>query len=193
MRKQPGVADYLTAIAKALRGAGVRWYVFGAQAVVAAGAVRVTADIDITTEDVPAERLRSVLKKAGFVLRSDIAEVEALIEHHRILPLEHSTTGMQLDVVRAGPGPEEDMLQRVVLRRVGRASIPFVSTNDLLVLKTLAGREKDLEDIRALVRSASDEIDVAVVRRRLDDIAALIDDSTLRALFDDQLKKTRRR
>jgi hypothetical protein len=68
----------------------------------------------------------------------------------------------------------------------------FVSTNDLLVLKTLAGREKDLEDIRALLRSASDEIEVAVVRRRLDEIASLIDDSTLRALFDDQLKKARR-
>ena len=192
MPKQPGIADYLTSIAKALKGAGVRWYVFGAQAVVAAGAVRVTADIDITTEDVPVELLRGALKKAGFVVRSDIADVEALIEHHRILPLEHSVTGMQLDVVRAGPGPEEDMLQRVVLRRVGRVSIPFVSTNDLLVLKTLAGREKDLEDIRALVRSASDEIDVAVVRRRLDEIASLIDDSTLRALFDQQLKKARR-
>ena len=192
MPKQPGVADYLTAIARALKGAGVRWYVFGAQAVVAAGAVRVTADIDITTEDVPVSLLQRTLNKAGFVVRSDIADVEALIEHHRILPLEHAVTGMQLDVVRAGPGPEEDMLQRVVLRRVGRVSIPFVSTNDLLVLKTLAGREKDLEDIRALVRSASDEIDVAVVRQRLDEIASLIDDSTLRALFDEQLKKARR-
>ena len=192
MKKQPGIADYLTAIAKALKGARVRWYVFGAQAVVAAGAVRVTADIDITTEDVPVGLLRRVLEKAGFVLRSDIDGVEALIEHHRILPLAHAATGMQLDVVRAGPGPEEGMLERVVHRRVGKASIPFVSTNDLLVLKTLAGREKDLEDIRALVRSARAEIDVAVVRERLDEIAALIDDSALRPLFDEQLKRARR-
>lgn len=191
MAKRPDVAEHLRAIARALEPLGIRWYVFGAQAVIYAGAVRTTADIDITIEDVGVDEVRRALRKAGFVLRDDIEGVEELIEHHRILPMEHRETGMQLDVVRAGPGPEAEMLDRRIIRRVGRAKLPFVSTNDLLVLKTLAARAKDLEDVRGLLRSGTPEIDVEVVRQRLDELGALIDDSTLRALFDEQVRAVR--
>jgi hypothetical protein len=181
------------AISDALRPLGLKWYVFGAQAVIAAGAVRVTADIDITTEDTSSSRLLSAFERAGYSLRDDVEDIEALIEHHRILPLVHWKTGMQLDVVRAGPGPEEGMLERVQLRRVGKRQIPFVSTNDLLVLKILAGRGKDLEDVRALLVAAQKEIDVELVRTRLDELGSLIDDSTLRRTFDEQVAVSKNR
>ena len=185
----PRITDHLGAIAKALGRLRVRWYVFGAQAVIAAGAVRQTADIDITTEDIPVTKLIKALRSAGYGLRRGIAGIEDLVEHHRILPLEHRKTGLQLDVVRAGPGPEEQMLERVLFRRVGRRLIPFIDTNDLLVLKVLAGREKDLEDVRALLRSRSPEIDIATVKARLRHMAALLDDSTLLDLFEQQRKR----
>ena len=35
---------------KAFRDLGVRWYIFGAQAVIAAGAPRLTEDVDVTVE-----------------------------------------------------------------------------------------------------------------------------------------------
>lgn len=99
----PLVAEHLRRIAAALRPLGIRWYVFGAQAVIAAGAVRQTADLDITTEDVPAAVLEAALRKAGFHLRSDIPGLRDLVEHHRVIPLQHRRSGFQLDVVRAGP------------------------------------------------------------------------------------------
>jgi hypothetical protein len=179
----PDIAEQLRRISAALKPLKVRWYVFGAQAVIAAGAARATADIDITTEDVPVERLRAALAKAGFTLRKDIEGVEELIEHHRILPLEHAS-GLQLDVVRAGPGPEQEMMERLVHRKVGRARIPFISTDDLLVLKVLAGRDKDLEDVRALLRGGSPEIHAETVRARLATLEALLDDSTLVPVFE---------
>lgn len=188
----PDVRKHLLAVSRALQPLGVRWYVFGAQAVIAAGAVRQTADIDITTDDVPVEKLQHALAKAGFVLREGIGGIEELIKHHRILPLQHRRDGLQLDVVRAGPGPEEGMLERAIFRRIGRTKVPYIETNDLLVVKTLAGREKDLEDIRALLRSKSPEIDVAVVRQRLSELGALIDDSTLVELFDRQQAASKR-
>jgi predicted nucleotidyltransferase len=188
----PRIADALAAIARELDRLGVRWYVFGAQAVIAAGAVRQTADVDITTEDVPVKVLKKALAHAGFVLRSGIAGVDDLVEHHRILPLEHRRSGLQLDVVRAGPGLEEQMLGRPIRRRIGRRWIPFVDTNDLLVLKTLAGRDKDLEDIRSLLRSGSPEIDLKIVRERVRELSALLEDSLLETLFEDQVRQTRR-
>jgi hypothetical protein len=182
-----GVAEQLQAIASALRPLGVRWYVFGAQAVIAAGAIRQTADVDITVDEVDVSALTKALGKARFVLRDDIDGVADLIENHRILPMIHRDTGYQLDVVRAGPGPEQDMLSRLIYRKVGKTLVPFVETNDLLVLKVLAGRGKDLEDVRALLRSRNAEIDPSVVRARLGELGAIIDDSTLVDLFDAQL------
>ena len=82
---------------------------------------------------------------------------------------------------------EQEMLGRSIRRKVGRVQIPFVETNDLLVLKILAARDKDLEDVRALLRSASKEIDESVVRARLHELGLLVDDSTLVALFDRQV------
>jgi hypothetical protein len=187
--RAPSIAAELRAIARALSPLGIRWYVFGAQAVIAAGAVRQTADIDITTADVPVARLRSALARAGYVLRRDVEGIDDIVAHHRILPLEHRRTGLQLDVVRAGPGLEQAMLARAIVRRVGRAQIPFIETNDLVVLKILASREKDLEDVRALLRSRSPEIDVRVVRARLRELGALLDDSTLEKCFDEQLAR----
>lgn len=189
----PNVAALLGHIARALRPLKVRWYVFGAQAVIAAGAVRQTADIDITVEDTPPERLLAALARAGFRLRRDIPDLQTLIEHHRVLPLEHAKSGFQLDVVRAGPGLEQDMLDRAITRQVGRWRIPFVETNDLLVLKVLAGREKDLEDVRTLLRSKSPEVDVELVRTRLRELGRLIDDSSLVASFDALVDQARRR
>ena len=40
----------LADLAAAFAALGVRWYVFGAQAVIAAGVPRLTADIDVTVE-----------------------------------------------------------------------------------------------------------------------------------------------
>ena len=184
------IAAELRAIARALSPLGIRWYVFGAQAVIAAGAVRQTADIDITTADVPVARLRTALARAGYVLRRDVPGIEDLVAHHRILPLEHRRTGLQLDVVRAGPGLEEAMLERAIVRRIGRAPIPFIETNDLVVLKILASREKDLEDVRALLRSQSPEIDRSVIRARLRELGDLLDDSTLESCFDEQVARS---
>ncbi len=190
--RTPEVAELLGAIAKSLEPLGVRWYVFGAQAVIAAGHVRQTADIDITVEDIAVDTLRRALRVAGFELRSDVAEIDDLIEHHRILPLRHRS-GFNLDVVRAGPGLEGEMLDRAIRRRVGRRKIPFVDTNDLVVLKILAAREKDLEDIRSLLRTNSPEIDVSLVRARLKEVGGLLDDSTLVGTFDWVLSSARRR
>ncbi|MCC7383401.1 MAG: hypothetical protein IT384_16305 [Deltaproteobacteria bacterium] len=173
---------------------GVRWYVFGAQAVIAAGVPRFTADVDVTVELPPggSRRLLSVLGRR-FSLQK-LRNAEAFIEQARVIPLVHRSTDIPVDVVLAGPGLEEEMLARVQLRRVGaRLEIPFVATTDLVALKVLAGRDKDLEDVRALLRAKPAELSVAKVRAALRRIGALLDDSTLLETFEVQVRHARSR
>jgi hypothetical protein len=70
-----------------------------------------------------------------------------------VIPAIHVASQLPLDVTLAGPGLEEDMLARARHRPVGDTAMQFVDTPDLIVLKILAGRDKDLEDVRALDRA----------------------------------------
>ena len=186
----PNVNALLNKLAEALGALKLRWYVFGAQAVIAAGASRSTADIDITVDVVDVKPLLRALSKAGFKLRDDVDDLESVIETLRVLPLSHRASGFQLDVVLAGPGLEELMLERVIRRRVGRRLIPFVETNDLVVLKILAGRPKDLEDVCALLRLELADLKHDVIRLRLSELEKLIDDSTLVDCFERQVDRS---
>jgi hypothetical protein len=143
----------LLAFAEAAEQQAVRWYLFGAQAVAAYGVPRTTGDVDVTI-DVGERGLTSFiapLRRAGFVPR--IADESFAIET-RVFPVTHRATGWNFDLVLAGPGLEQRFLDDVRLFQVGRHQIPVIAPEDLVTLKILAGRPKDLEDVRGLLRIA---------------------------------------
>jgi hypothetical protein len=176
----------LADLAAAFAALRVRWYVFGAQAVIAAGVPRLSADIDVTVE-LPRGGTRALiaaLRRHHFELRDLDGDVAAFIAETRVIPALHAPTRMPIDVVLAGPGLEEEMLGRVHVRTVGAVAVPFVDTNDLIALKLLAGRTKDHDDVRALARAAPADLSLATARQRVAALAALVDDSTLLSTFD---------
>jgi predicted nucleotidyltransferase len=58
----------------------------------------------------------------------------------------------EVDVFVAYPLDFELLVQRAVHTRVGDRSIPVAAVEDLIVMKTQAGRAQDLADIEALER-----------------------------------------
>src|SRR5919201_1364952 len=97
---QPIAADLLRDLAAVLRTERLRWYVFGAQAVVVHGFVRQTADVDVTVE-VASERVPTLLgslESTGFKLRIE-KDVDDFIARTRVLPLVHTKTRLPLDIV----------------------------------------------------------------------------------------------
>jgi hypothetical protein len=184
----------LADLANAFRDLGVRWYVFGAQAVIAAGAPRLTEDVDVTVE-VPrggAMRVVKALAKHGIRLR-DVGDVDTFIARTRVIPAVHVKTAMPVDVVLAGEGLEMEMLGRAQKRRLGKLQIPFVANEDLIALKILAGREKDLEDVRTLSRGDAHGIDWKVARARVALLGAALDDSTMVETFDALVGKKKKK
>lgn len=188
------VSKALADLARAFEGLGVRWYVFGAQAVVAAGVPRLTADIDVTVAvpDGGPGALMAALEREGLRLR-DIGDVATFIAETRVIPVVHVASDVPVDVVLAGPGLEEEMLGRARMRKIGTARIPFVDLADLIALKILAGRDKDLEDVRALLRASPPELSVDLARQRIADLGALLDDSTMIETFDELTKTASKR
>lgn len=161
----PAAAEVLKALAGVLPRWG-DWYLFGAQAVVAYGVPRLSADVDVTLRLVPdaPERLILDLRVAGFEPRVSDPE---FVRRTRVLPFVHVATAMPVDVVLAGSGLEDEFLARVRWLDIGGVSVPTLDPSDLIIAKVLAGRPKDIEDARGLWRARGNEIDAGRIESLL--------------------------
>jgi hypothetical protein len=185
------VSELLAALSVELARLGSRWYLFGAQAVVLWGRPRLTADVDVTVElaldAVP--RLLEGLERRGFELRVR-RDVDDFIARTRVLPLWYRPSQLQVDVVLAGPGLEEEFLERAVLVDVGNVAIPVISPEDLVVTKILAGRPKDLEDVRGILAERRERLDAGAIRTALRHLEAALGQSDLLPAFEAEWRRT---
>jgi hypothetical protein len=161
------IVDIVHALAAVFTRLAVRWYVFGAQAATVWGSPRMSADLDVTAQIAPerAQQVVADLEAAGFHLRVD--DVADFAARTRVLPLVHSVSGMPVDLVLSGPGLEERFHERAIPVDIGGVAIPFISPEDLIVTKVLAGRPKDLEDVRGVLRARSGVLDLGYIRSTL--------------------------
>lgn len=175
--------DTFASLAAAFDQLGVRWYVFGAQAAILYGVARATADIDVTVDAgaLETDTIASNLAAHGFASRiSD----PAFMDQTRVLPIVHGLTGVPVDVVLAGPGIEELFFERVAQRKIGPVLVPLASAEDMIVMKILAGRPKDIDDVYGIVSAQSKRLDVATIRETLALIEAALDQSDLSPVFE---------
>jgi hypothetical protein len=155
--------------------------VFGAQAVGQYGVPRTTQDLDLTVDlgQKPIDQVVSALEAAGLTANFDDLE---LITTTRVLPLIHRASGYPVDLVLAGPGLEELFFEELVMRKIGRTAIPVLSLENLVVTKVLAGRSRDLQDVRELIADRTD-IDHHKIEQRLDLLEDALGQSDLRPLY----------
>jgi hypothetical protein len=183
------LAEVLAALGATLARLELRWYLFGAQAVVFWGRPRTSLDIDVTVEldlaRVPA--FIDGLGEAGFELRIR-AGVEDFVRRTRVLPFLHAETGTPVDVVLAGPGLEEGFLARAISVRVGEVEVPVISPEDLIVTKLLAGRPKDLEDVRGILAERAAGLDFAAIRALLRQLEEALGQSDLLPRLEAELR-----
>ncbi len=173
------LADVFRDLSEVLGSLGVRWYVFGAQAAIMHGAARLTADVDVSVElgERPTVELVDALVRGGFELR--VADAGGFVERTRVVPLAHSGSRFPVDVVLTGPGIEEMFLDRAEVHVIDEVAVPFASAADVVVMKVLAGRPKDIEDVEAILAGQGGELDIDLVRDSLGLLERALDRSDL--------------
>jgi hypothetical protein len=152
-------------VLRVLADAEARFVVVGGVAVVLHGHVRVTFDVDIVVE--PDEsRLRSLLQildAAGFVPRLPVALLDFADAELRRQWVEER--GMMVftvhdpkdplrtvDLFAAPPIPFDELWSRSVVFDLDDMRVRAASIDDLITMKTTAGRPQDTLDIAALER-----------------------------------------
>jgi hypothetical protein len=161
------VAELLADLRQSLETLGIRWYLFGAQAAILHGVARLTADVDVTVAlgSRSTTELVAALTRAGFELR--VPDVHGFVEATRVLPLVHARSRMPVDVVLAGPGLEDRFFARAEERMVGGVRVPVAAAEDLVAMKVLAGRPKDLDDAATIIRTRRATLGLDTIRETL--------------------------
>ncbi len=182
-------AELLSALSAALSELRAQWYLFGAQAAVVWGRPRLTADIDVTVRLEPEdpERLVRALAARGFSLR--VGDADDFIRRTRVFPFLHVSSGMPLDIVLAGPGLEELFLSRAKPVTIGGVLVPVICPEDLIATKILAGRPKDIEDVRGILRERLPELDLALIRSTLAALEDALAQSDLVPAFEGEVAR----
>lgn len=188
MSSRRTVAELLHDLAAVMAEQALRWYLFGAQAAIIWGSPRLSADADVTADLEPehAEPFIEAMRRHGFdVIFGD----SDFIARTRVLPFIHRRTRMPVDIVLAGSGLEQDFLQRAVLIDLQGTPIPVISPEDLIVTKILAGRPKDLEDVRSVTYERRASLDAERIRAVLGLLEHALTQSDLLPQFEKEWSK----
>ncbi len=181
----------LGAVAAALDARGLPYMVVGGQAVLLHGEPRLTRDIDMTLAAGP-DRLDDVLEAARAAGLEPLVDAEDFTRRTLVLPCREPASGIRVDFILSFSSYEKEAIARSVVVALAGAPVRFACAEDLVVHKVLAGRPRDLEDVRGILLK-NPALDHAMVRRTLGEFDAALDrGDELIARFDEIVRLTGR-
>lgn len=180
----------LSLIARVLDTHRIPYMLVGGQAVLFYGEARLTADVDVTLGLGPGD-LAIVLdaaKAAG--LQARVASPEDFVKQNLVLPCEQlSSARIRVDFIFSLTPFERQAIERARVVTLEGTAVRYATAEDLTILKVLAGRPRDLEDVRSILLKQP-QIDVAYIRRWLRELQAGLDQD-LTGTFQQLWKATR--
>jgi predicted nucleotidyltransferase len=171
----------LERIAAGLDARGLPYMVIGGQAVLLYGEPRLTRDIDITLGVGP-ERWRELLEMSQALGWQVLVETpEEFVRQTMVLPCLDPSSGIRIDFIFSLSSYEQQALERARPVTVGRATVRYASLEDLVIHKVIAGRPRDLEDVRTMLLK-NPQADQAYIRRWLKEFEAGLGEPFLKRL-----------
>lgn len=141
----------LKKIAFHLKKASIPYMVIGGQAVLLYGEPRLTRDIDITlgmgVDGL--DRVKKVIPIVG--LESLVQKEKEFVERNMVLPTIDRRSGIRVDFIFSFSPYERQAIERAKDIRLGRSFVRFASLEDVVIHKVIAGRAKDLEDVKSIL------------------------------------------
>jgi len=153
--------------------------IIGGIAVSLLGEPRFTLDLDavvlLSVKDI--EWILEVAEREGIEAR--IPNLVDFARQNRILLLRHIASDINIDLSLGILPFEVEMIERSQIIEIGNLKIRIPTAEDLIILKAVAHREKDLQDIEAIAKTQA-EIDMNRICFWLEQFGEVLDFPGLR-------------
>lgn len=129
----------------------IPYMIIGGQAVLLYGEPRLTKDIDITlgvgVEEF--DRIAEAVNALG--LKAQVPDGEAFVKETMVLPVLDVPSGIRVDLVFSFTPYERQAVGKAVAVKFDETPAMFASLEDVVIHKIVAGRARDIEDVRTVL------------------------------------------
>ncbi len=179
--------ELLEKLGNILEAEKVPYMIVGGQAVLIHGEPRLTRDVDVVVglKASEWEKIESLAGSLGFApLIEDVTE---FVKKTSVLPVHNKETGLRIDFMFAVSEYVHKALARVRVLEIGPAKVRFASLEDILILKVIAGRPRDMEDaLTILIKNPQTNLEY--IRKWLDEFDRSLEEE-YRRKFDHLIKE----
>lgn len=179
----PSLLAALADLVKWLDATQMPSMIIGGVAASILGQPRLTQDIDVLAIFPDADWAAAIASAARFGIVPRIDGALEFARRSRVLLLRHTGSGIDLDITFGGLSFEHAAVANSAAHSVGGVLLRLPRVEDLLVMKAVARRPKDLQDIQGLL-AAHPEADVALVRKWVGEFAAAMSTPDMLEEFD---------
>ncbi len=177
----------ICSISAELERYNIPYMLIGGQAVLLYGEPRLTRDIDITL-GVDIDKLKNIISLAGGLALKILPEnVETFVRETMVLPVVHEKTGIRIDFIFSFSPYEQQAIVKARKIRMLDRDVCFASPEDVVIHKIVAGRPRDIEDVRGILLKMPD-IDIAYIRRWLKNFSDTLGENEIRKRFESIIK-----
>ncbi len=175
-----------------LQASGARGVIIGGVAASLLGRPRLTHDVDVLVLLDQAQWSTFLAAAAPFHFVARVEDPVEFARRARVLPVHHSPSAIDVDVVFGALRFEEQALVRARTLTAGGVSFPVATPEDLVVMKMVAHRPQDLIDVESIL-DAQPRLDLRRVRRWLSEFAAALETPELLEVLEAIVARRRRR
>jgi hypothetical protein len=179
----------LADLVKWLESAQISAMVIGGVASSFLGRPRMTQDVDALAI-LPENKWDAATEAArnfGIVPRID--QVVDFARRSRVLLLKHAQSDIAIDVILGGLPFEQEAVDRARAHLVGDITVRLPRVEDLIIMKVIAHRDKDMQDVEGLL-DAHPEVNFDEIRQHVSEFAAA---TSMSDLIDDFERLLQRR
>ncbi len=137
----------------------VPFAVIGGLCALVRGEPRFTADIDLVIAAEPVATIHLIDAARHWPFQPLLEDAAEFARQAYLLPLHHTRTGITVDVSFGSTGFEKQLIGRAELESVGNVRLPVATAEDLILLKLIAGRARDVEDVNGVVLRHAGRLD----------------------------------
>ncbi len=169
----------LLAVIQAFERAGIEAATYGGLALAAYGEPRETKDADLAVSAVTGAQGEAALREAGFDVILAFDRVRFGGQHVSRLTLVGGAAGALNTADLVEPRSlryARESLARSLTGSLRGQPLRVISPEDFVIMKTLATRDRDLEDAATVVRTLAARLDMELIERELVLLAAEITD-----------------